>query len=61
MRVEKIDVILETGFAGATHNDIIEVEIPDDATPEEILEIKEETSREWAFNIISVSWIDVKS
>jgi hypothetical protein len=58
MIIQKISVTLTTGFAGATHRDTLDVEIPDNASEKEIEEIKDEACREWAFNFVEFSWSD---
>lgn len=60
MRIEEISVTLNTGFEGASHHDTLTVEIPDDASLEDIEEIKDEATREWAFNFVEFYWVDKK-
>lgn len=59
MAVQRIKVSLSIGFAGAVHKNIIDVEIPEDATEKEVEEIKEEAAKEWAFNYIDIGWSDL--
>ena len=49
-RTRKIQLYLTIGFANANWDE--EIEVPADATDEEIDEI----TREWAFNYIEYSW-----
>lgn len=60
MTVVKINVSLDTGFSGCNYRDTIEVEIPDDATPEEIQNLKEEAASDWAHNHIDIGWSDAE-
>lgn len=46
----KVEFILDTGFAGATHKEL--VELPNDYTEDDI----EEMYQEWANNFLDKSW-----
>lgn len=46
----KVEFILGTGFAGATHKEL--VELPNDYTEDDI----EEMYQEWANNFLDKSW-----
>ncbi len=50
---------LSIGFAGAVHEEQIEVEIYDDMTPKEIEQAKEDACAEWSSNYIDLGWSDV--
>jgi hypothetical protein len=55
----KIKVNLNIGFTSATRKDVIDVEIDDNATEEEIEEAKEEAAKDWAYNFIDIGWADL--
>ena len=50
--MKRIKVVLNTGFAGVQHEDILEFK--DDATDEEI----EEEVKEWAWNCLDLCWYE---
>jgi hypothetical protein len=56
----KIKVHLSIGIAGAVHNDVIEIDIPDDATEEVVNQIKDEACEDWANNFIDLGWTDIQ-
>ena len=58
MKKLTIEVHLSIGYAGADHDDVLEVEVPDDATPEQIEAEKELALKEWAFGYIDYYFID---
>lgn len=51
-----VDAIVETGFAGSNWEDTLEIEVPDNASQEEIEKIVEEEVKEWAMNHISIGF-----
>lgn len=52
----KIEVSLGIGFANATHRDILEVEVPDNATQVDIDEICEQEYQDWVSNYLDGTW-----
>lgn len=58
--IVQFKVTLETGFSGATHADIRELDVPDEATQEEIDEMLREDTREWALERIEY-WHEIIS
>lgn len=57
MRKITIDVVCETGFAGSNHSDTLEILVADTATQEEIDEICDQETTEWATNLVSWSYL----
>jgi len=60
MKTIKVKAICETGFAGATHRDTLEIEVPESATDEQIESIVGEEVKEWAMNWISIGYEIIK-
>lgn len=56
MRILKIKVVCETGFAGCKHTDELFLEVEDDATPEEIDQAASELTNEWAMNRLDIGF-----
>ncbi len=56
--IRKILVSCHFWETASNVKEVIEVEIDDDATPEEIADAKAEAAREWAWEQISHSWSD---
>lgn len=58
--IQKINVHLSIGYANASRNEVIEVDVPDDCTPQEADDIKDHAAEEWAQNWMDPGWSDVK-
>lgn len=56
----QIDCVLETGIAGGTFHEIIDINVPEFASDQEIEEIAEEECRDWALNKISFGYQIIK-
>ena len=54
MRVIKFEMFVSTKFVGSEASDIGEVEIPDNATEEEIEAAIEDYTRDWMFD--NIEW-----
>lgn len=52
----KIEVSLGIGIVGAIHRDVLEIEVSDDASQEEINTICEQEYQDWASNYIDGHW-----
>lgn len=52
MRKITFKVSLGIGFSGAVHEDILEVEVENDASEQDIEQAKEEITTEWSYNYI---------
>lgn len=55
----KIRVFVNTGFANCTHSEILEWDMPDSSTEEEIEKAKNEAAIEYRDNYIETGWNDV--
>lgn len=54
MRQIKLEVYVSTNKFGSETRDVIEIEIPENATPNEIEQIKEDAAREWMYE--NIEW-----
>ena len=54
--VIKIELHLSIGLGNAEHNDTLEVQVKDDATPEEIEEACEEEYDTWLQGYLDTGW-----
>lgn len=54
MKTVRFSMHCETGFAGADHEGIGEIEVDDNATQEEIEEEIEAYTKEWAYGLIDI-------
>jgi hypothetical protein len=61
MKTVKINVSLSIGFVGAEHKDVLDVEIPDNATEEQSEQLKEDAAKDWGWGYIDLGWSDYKS
>jgi hypothetical protein len=52
----KFDVYVSTRYVGSDVKDTLELDIHDDATPEEIEQAKEELARDWLYENINWGW-----
>jgi hypothetical protein len=59
-KVIKIEVGVSTCIVGSRREEIIEVHVPENATDQEIEEIKSEAAKEWLYENIDFGWCDVK-
>lgn len=60
MKIIKINVQLNIGQAGG-RDDILDIEVDDNATPEEIETACDEACEDWANNYIDTGWSFVDS
>lgn len=58
--IVKIKVHLSIGYANASHNEVIEVDVDDNATEKEINAAKDQALEEWGTNYIDMTWTDVE-
>jgi hypothetical protein len=59
MKILKIKVLLRIGLTGAERKDIIDVEVPNGASEQDIETLKNNALSDWANNFIETSWDDV--
>lgn len=56
MKKLQVKVHLSIGYANAGHDDILELEVDDDATQEDIDKQVDEMVNDWANNYIDLGW-----
>jgi hypothetical protein len=49
-------VWIETGYHGASHNGTLEIDVEEDATDDEIEQVKREATMDWAMNKINIGY-----
>jgi TusA-related sulfurtransferase len=54
--IVRIEVHLSIGLASTEHNDVLEVDVPDDATPEQIEEACQEEYDTWLQGYLDAGW-----
>ena len=59
-KVLKIEVGVSTYIVGSRREGIIEVYVPENATDQEIEEIKSEAAKEWLYENIDFGWRDAE-
>lgn len=59
--IHKIKVHLSIGFGNASHDEVIEVEVDDDATEKDINDAKDQALEDWGANYIDMCWSDIET
>lgn len=60
MRHIRLKVYVETSRVGSTIEDILEIEVEDNATLEDIDDEKEAATKEWMFNNIEFGYSEIE-
>lgn len=58
MRKITFEVHLSIGYSGAYHEDVLEIEVDDEASYEEVELSKDEVTKDWAWNYIELNFGD---
>lgn len=56
MKTIQIDVSVSTGYVGSKVEDVLDIEIPEGATTEEIEQVCGEVYEQWVWDTINSGW-----